>query len=145
MTKVVYTGGTWDLFHVGHLNILRESKKLGDYLIAGVSTDELVESYKGEKPYIPYQQRFEIVKAIKYVDKVVKQTIIEDINLLKKYNVSLTTIGSDWKNKYLEGLEWMKQHGKDVIYLPYTDGISSTVIKQWIMERNSDLVKDKKR
>ena len=133
---VVYTAGTWDLFHIGHLNILKRSKQYGDILIAGVSTDEVVESYKGAKPYIPYEQRREIVKSIKFVDKVVKQTILHDIRILKRYKVDATTIGNDWKNRYLEGLEWMKKRGKKVVYLPYTDGISSSIIKEWIMSRN---------
>jgi glycerol-3-phosphate cytidylyltransferase len=139
---VVYTAGTWDLFHIGHLKIIQKSKKYGDILIIGVSTDEVVKSYKGAKPYIPYEQRKEIVKSLKYVDKVVKQEILHDIKILKKYKVDVTTIGSDWKTRYLEGLEWMKKHGKKVVYLPYTEGISSTVIKKWITSRNHHLKKE---
>ena len=87
MTKktIVYTAGVWDLFHIGHLNIIKKSKRLGDYLIVAVSTDDLVRSYKGYYPAIPYKDRYDIVSACKYVDKVVKQTKIIGINYLKKY------------------------------------------------------------
>jgi len=134
--KIVFTAGTWDLFHMGHLNIIKKSKELGDYLIVGVSTDELVVSYKRYKPFIPYNERLEIVKSIKYVDETVKQTKLIDINQLKKFDVDIVTIGDDWKNKYLEGIDWMKKQGKKVVYLPYTDGVSSTTVKQWIMSRS---------
>lgn len=137
---IVHTAGTFDLFHIGHLNILKRSKELGDYLIVGVSTDELIESYKGVKPVIPYEQRAEIVKSIKYVDKVIEQTVLHDIRQLKKYKVDITTIGDDWKNKYLEGVDWMKKHGKKVVYLPYTKGISVTGIKKRIIENAYDII-----
>lgn len=137
---IVHTAGTFDLFHIGHLNILRRSKELGDYLIVAVSTDELIESYKGVKPVIPYEQRVEIVKSIKYVDKVIKQTILHDIRQLKKYEVDITTIGDDWKNKHLEGIEWMKKNGKKVVYLPYTKGVSVTGIKKRIIENAYNII-----
>ena len=137
--KTVYTSGTWDLFHVGHLNIFKRSKKLGDFLIVAVSTDELVESYKEIKPAIPYRQRVEIVKSIKYVDKVVKQTVLTDIRHLKKYNVDIVTIGSDWKKRHLDGLEWMKKHGQ-VVYLDYTEGISATTIKEEIIRSSYEII-----
>lgn len=127
---VVYTSGTWDLFHIGHLNLIRRSKELGDTLIVAVSTDELVESYK-EAAVIPFEERCEIVKACKYVDGVVKQVVLSEIRQIKEINPDIITIGSDWKNKYLEGLEWFKnQPGKKLVYLPYTKHTSSTKIKQ---------------
>ena len=133
MTKtVVYTGGTWDLFHIGHLNLIKKSKRLGDYLIVAVSTDELVKSYKKYKPFIPYEERVEIIKSLKYADKVVKQTKLIDIKHMIKYKVDIVTIGDDWKTKYLEGLEWMKKNGKKVVYLSYTKGISSTILRERI-------------
>lgn len=128
---IVYTSGTWDLFHIGHLNLFKKSKELGDKLVVGVSTDELVRSYKKTPLIIPFEERMEIVKSCKYVDKVVKQVILSEIKQLKEINPDIITIGSDWKNKYLEGLEWFKkQPGKKVIYLPYTGHISSTEIKK---------------
>lgn len=85
----VFTSGSFDLFHIGHLNILEKSAALGDELIVGVSTDELIEKYKGMKPIIPFEQRFRIVSSIKCVSKVVKQTKLTDINQLKKKRLIL--------------------------------------------------------
>lgn len=130
--KVVYTSGTFDLFHIGHLNVLKRSKELGDLLVVGVSTDELVESYKKSPPVISYEDRVAIIKNLKCVDLVVKQEVLTDPNLLVKYNVDVVTIGDDWKTKYLPGLEWAKKHGLKVVYLPYTRGVSSTDIKKKI-------------
>lgn len=129
----VYTSGTFDLFHVGHLNILKRSKSLGDVLIVGVYKDEVVKKNKGNYPVIPLKERIEILKACKYVDKVVPQTILTDIRTLKKYKIDIVTTGDDWKNRYLKGLEWMKKHGK-VVYFPYTRGISSTMLKEKISQ-----------
>lgn len=138
---VVYTSGTWDLFHIGHLNILEKSAALGDRLIVGVSSDELIYSYKGIKPVIPFEQRMRIVEAIGVVSKVIRQDVLTDIRQLKEYNVDIVTIGDDWKNKYLEGLEWMKsQPDKQVVYLPYTGGISTTSIKKIIIDNANEII-----
>lgn len=141
-TKVrVFTSGSFDLFHIGHLNILEKSAALGDELIVGVSTDELIEKYKGMKPIIPFEQRFRIVSAIKCVTKVVKQVKLTEIAQLERERIDIVTIGDDWKEKYLEGLEWMKrQPGKEVVYFPYTPGISTTSIKQSIIRRTNQIV-----
>jgi len=136
---VVHTAGSFDLFHWGHVNILERSKELGDYLLVAVSSDKLIESYKGSKPIFPYEHRAKIVEAMGCVDKVVKQDVLHDINILKKYKPDITTIGDDWKGKYLEGLDWMRKHGK-VVYLPYTKGISTTMIKKKIIENAYDIV-----
>jgi glycerol-3-phosphate cytidylyltransferase len=130
---VVFTSGSWDLFHVGHLNVLKRSKALGDRLIVGVSTDELIEDYKGVAPTIPFEQRMQIVEAIDCVDMVVKQTILTEIAQLEQFNVDVVAIGDDWKDRYLEGLEWMKGHGR-VVYLPYTKDVSTTSIKRKIID-----------
>lgn len=130
---IVYTSGTWDLFHIGHLNILKKSKELGDKLIVGVSTDELVASYKHYYPIISFKDRCEIVRSIRYVDEVVKQTKLSDPNQLKDLKVDIVTIGDDWKDKYLEGLEWAKkQKDVKVVYLPYTKRLSTTLVKEKI-------------
>lgn len=137
----VFTSGSFDLFHVGHLNILEKSAALGDELIVGVSTDELIEKYKGMKPIIPFEQRFRIVEAIKCVTKVVKQTKLTEIAQLKEYDIDIVTIGDDWEEKYLEGLEWMKsQPDKRVEYFPYTQGISTTSIKKRIIDSTNQIV-----
>ncbi len=131
----VFTSGSFDLFHVGHLNILEKSASLGDELIVGVSTDELISEYKGCRPIIPFEQRFRIISSIKCVTKAVKQDKLTAINQLKRECIDIVTIGDDWENKHLEGLEWMKsQPGKSVVYFPYTKGISTTAIKKLIMD-----------
>jgi glycerol-3-phosphate cytidylyltransferase len=131
--KVVFTSGSWDMFHVGHLNVLRRSKELGDRLVVGVSTDELIADYKGSPPVIPFEERLEIVSSLKCVDVAVKQTVLTEIRQLQEFQVDIVTIGDDWKDRYLEGLEWMKEHG-EVVYLPYTPGVSTTSIKRKIIE-----------
>ena len=139
--KRVFTSGSFDLFHVGHLNILEKSAALGDELIVGVSTDELIEKYKGTKPIIPFEQRFRIVQSIKCVTKVVKQVKLTEIAQLQRENIDIVTIGDDWVDKYLEGLEWMKQQpGKEVVYFPYTPGVSTTIIKRQIIESANQIV-----
>jgi len=138
--KIIYTAGTFDLFNVGHLEIFKKSKNLGDTLIVGVSTNKLVKSYKMTAPVVSYADRVKIVEACKYVDEVVKQSTLLDIKTLKKYKINCITIGSDWKGKYLEGLEWMKKHG-EVIYLPYTSRVSSTEIKKRIIKNSYDIIK----
>jgi glycerol-3-phosphate cytidylyltransferase len=130
---VVYTSGTFDLFHVGHLNILQRSKKLGDILIVGVSTDELVKSYKKRKPIVPLKDRMRIIENCRCVDKVIVQRRLLDIEDLKRYNVSTITIGDDWKTKHLKGLDWARKHGKKVVYFPYTTSVSTTEIRKAIV------------
>ena len=137
MGKVIgYTTGVFDLFHIGHLNILEQSKKQCDYLIVGVSTDELVEEYKGKIPYIPYEQRAAIIKAIRYVDEVVPQVNMDKVSAWKKIHYNILFHGDDWKNS-----EMYQKYEKDlaeldvkVIYIPHTQGISSTQIEKQVKE-----------
>ena len=137
----VFTSGSFDLFHIGHLNILEKSVALGDELIVGVSTDELIQEYKGMKPIVPFEQRFRIISALSCVTKAVKQTKLTEIAQLQCEEIDVVTIGNDWENKYLEGLEWMKdQEGKEVVYFPYTQGVSTTSIKKGIIETANQIV-----
>lgn len=137
----VFTSGSFDLFHIGHLNILEKSAALGDELVVGVSTDELIQHYKGMPPIIPFEQRLRIVSSIKCVTKVVKQVKLTEIAQLQREEIDIVTIGDDWENKYLEGLEWMKQRpGKKVIYFPYTPGVSTTGIKKRIIESTTEII-----
>ena len=136
----VYTAGTFDILNLGHINLLERSKMYGDYLIVGVSTDELVYSYKHILPIIPYEERKQIVQALRAVDMVVKQEEILSIKQIQLINPFIITIGSDWKNKKIEGLEWAKEHGIGVIYLPYTMQTSSSIIKNRII-KNSTAIK----
>ncbi len=137
----VFTSGSFDLFHIGHLNILEKSASLGDKLIVGVSSDELILEYKGMKPIIPFEQRFRIVSALACVTKAVKQVKLTEIAQLERENIDVVTIGDDWIDKYLEGLEWMKsQEGKEVVYFPYTPGVSTTIVKKTIIDSANQIV-----
>jgi len=142
--KLGYTTGVYDLFHIGHLNLLRRAKEQCEYLIVGVSTDELVQIYKNKTPVIPFEERKQIVEAIKYVDEVVAQ---KNLNKIEAYSnlesVRVNSgekaifVGSDWKgspswNKYEQEF---KKVGAEVVYLDYTDGISSTMLKQVLNEK----------
>lgn len=132
--KIGYTTGVFDMFHIGHLNILRRAKEQCDYLIVGISTDEVVKEYKHKQPIIPFEERFEIVKAIKYVDEVVPQTSMNKMEAVKKLSADAVFVGSDWKgtsqwNKYEKEFESV---GCRVVYLEYTDGISSTILRNKI-------------
>lgn len=123
-----YTTGVYDMFHVGHLNILKRAKEHCDYLIVGVSTDETVMSYKHKSPIIPYKERAEIVKAIRYVDEVVPQVSMDKFEAWKNLHYDILFHGDDWKgtdlyNKYEKQFS---EVGVKIIYLPHTDGISST-------------------
>ena len=129
----VLTAGTWDLFHIGHLNIIKESASLGTELFVGVSSDELVEKVKGHKPLIPAKQRIEIIKNIVGVDTVYEQYEILPTYDVKSFSPDIITIGSDWEGKELEGLTWFKENDGTVMYLPYTDGVNTTDLKERIL------------
>lgn len=130
--KIGYTTGVFDMFHIGHLNILRRAKEKCDYLIVGVSTDEVVLSYKHKLPIIPYEQRIAIVEAIKYVDEVVPQTTMDKTIFLKQRHVDVMFHGEEWKgtelfNKYEKEFALL---GVRIEYLPHTEGISSSALRE---------------
>lgn len=126
-----YTCGVYDMFHVGHLNILKNAKKYCDTLIVGVTTDELSVERKHKKPIIPFCDRCEIVKAIRYVDDVVPQVDMNKLKMVQKLNCDVVFVGSDWKDTptWNEYEEQLKKINVDVIYLPHTSGISSTILR----------------
>ena len=126
--KIGYTTGVYDMFHIGHLNILRRAKEQCDYLIVGVSTDDLVEQYKHKRPVIPLEDRMEIVKAIRYVHQVVPQVSMDKVAVWKQLHFNALFHGDDWKGSdmYNEMEEKLKAMGVDTVFLPHTDGISST-------------------
>lgn len=130
--KIGYTTGVYDMFHIGHLNILKRAKEQCEYLIVGVSTDEVVEAYKHKKPIIPYEDRKAIVEAIKYVDKVVPQTSMDKMVAWQNLHFNVLFHGSDWKGSdmYNKVIEEFSEVGVDVVFLPHTDGISSTIIRE---------------
>lgn len=128
--KIGYTTGVYDMFHIGHLNIIRRAKEQCDYLIVGVSTDENVQTYKHKMPVIPYEQRKAIVEAIRYVDQVVPQENMDKFAAWEKYHFDAIFHGDDWKGSdmYNEIEAKLKAVGCDMVFLPHTDGVSSTDI-----------------
>lgn len=130
--KIGYTTGVFDLFHIGHLNVLQKAKEQCEYLIVGVSTDELVLQYKNKIPVIPYDARVKIVEAIKYVDKVVPQDDMDKYVAWKKHKFNVIFHGDDWKDSsmYQEIEGKLKKEGVDFVYFPYTKSTSSTVIRK---------------
>ncbi len=130
--KIGYTTGVFDMFHIGHLNILKRAKEQCEYLIVGVSTDENVKSYKNKTPIIKFEERCAIVEAIKYVDKVVPQTSMNKMDALRELKFDVMFHGSDWKGSsmYDEIIKEFAKVGVDVVFLPHTDGISSTIISE---------------
>lgn len=130
--KIGYTTGVFDMFHVGHLNILEKAKEQCEVLIVGVTTDDLCVRRKNKCPVIDEVSRIKIVSAIKYVDKVVKQTDMDKLSAVKKINADVVFVGSDWQNTK-EWNQYEKEFnsiGVDVVYLPHTDGISSTLLRE---------------
>ena len=129
--KIGYTTGVYDMFHIGHLNILKRAKEQCDYLIVGVSTDELVESYKHRTPLIPFAERKAIVEAIRYVDEVVVQENMDKFVAWERLHFHAVFLGDDWKGteKWKRYEEELATVGCDVVYLDYTDGISSTILR----------------
>ena len=118
------------MFHIGHLNILKNAKAQCDYLIVGVSTDDVVQEYKHKTPIIPFEERLAIVEAIKYVDKAVAQESMDKMKAWHLYHYDALFHGDDWKNSsmYNATEEKLKPLGVDVVFLPHTPGISSTDI-----------------
>ena len=128
--KVGYTTGVFDLFHIGHLNILKRAKEKCEYLIVGVSTDELVKRYKNKTPVICFEERKAIVESIKYVDKVVPQESRDKIAAFNEYKFDVMFVGDDWKGNTIfnEVEEYLNEKGSRVEYFPYTKNTSSTLL-----------------
>lgn len=128
---VGFTSGVFDLFHVGHLNILKRAKALCDRLIVGVTTDELV-SYKNTEAVVPFAERLEIVQSIKYVDLAVPQDNLDKLEMWKKLKFDVMFIGDDWHDtgRFKEFEAKLAGVGVKIIYLPYTKGISTSEIKE---------------
>lgn len=134
--KVGYTTGVFDMFHIGHLNILRRAKEQCEYLIVGVSTDENVLLYKHKKPIIPFEERKLIVEAIKYVDEVVPQTSMNKMEAWERLHFDVMFHGDDWKgsNMYEEIEKQFNSVGCALVFLPHTQGTSSTELRKKIQE-----------
>ena len=126
-----YTAGVFDLFHIGHLNLLRNAKGMCDRLIVGVSTDELVK-YKGKTPVIPFWDRIEIVRNIRCVDAVVAQEDMDKLQMCKKLKANVMFVGDDWykSDRWQEYEVEFAKEGIDIVYFPYTKNVSSTQISK---------------
>lgn len=130
--RVGYTTGVFDMFHIGHLNILRRAKEKCDYLIVGVSTDELVMEYKNKTPIIPFEERAEIVRSIDCVDRVIAQENRDKYEAWRELKFDVMFVGDDWKGKllFMKVEEEFKKVGVDVVYFPYTKDTSSTILRE---------------
>ena len=124
-----YTTGVYDLFHIGHLNLLKCAKGMCDKLIVGVTVDELT-NYKGKRAVIPFDERIEIVRSIRYVDAAVPQYDMDKLTACKKLGATILFVGDDWygTDKWQEYERQLSAEGIRVVYFPYTKGISSTQI-----------------
>lgn len=136
-----YTTGAFDLFHIGHLNVLRNAKSMCDELIVGVSTDELVMEYKNKKPLIPLDERIDIVRSIKYVNSVIVQQDMDKMGMWKQLKFDLIFVGDDWRgtdkwNKFERDFDTV---GVKLIYLPYTKSTSSTMITKFLNDSTEPL------
>jgi glycerol-3-phosphate cytidylyltransferase len=134
--RKVYTGGTFDLFHSGHVNFLRQCKEIGDYVVVSLNTDEFIYRYKGEYPIISYEQRREVLLSCKYVDEVIPNNEGEDSKpSILSVNPKFIVIGSDWAKKdYYKQMnftqQWLDSKEYILIYIPYTENISTSDIKK---------------
>lgn len=137
-----YTTGVYDLFHIGHLNLLKNAKQRCDYLIVGISSDKVAQ-YKYKTPFICQEERMEIVKAIKYVDEVVLQEDLDKVKAWDKLHYDILFVGSDWKgtDKWNEYERQLNEKGAQVIYLPYTQTTSSTILQKTIKNFNESFGK----
>lgn len=146
-----YTAGVYDLFHMGHLNLLKNAKGMCDKLIVGVTVDELVK-YKGKEALIPFEERAEIVRSCKYVDSVVPQEDMDKITMCKKLGASYLFVGDDWygTDKWKAYEKEAMDNGIKIIYFPYTKSISSTKIREalkqnrgWTTSENGKTIEEK--
>ncbi len=140
-----YTTGVYDLFHIGHLNLLKNAKGMCDKLVVGVTVDELV-SYKGKRAMIPFEDRIEIVRSCKYVDAAVPQYDMDKLAACKKLGATIMFVGDDWygTDKWQEFEKQFAAEGIRIVYFPYTKGISSTQIQKALNMVRIDNLEDVK-
>lgn len=136
--KIGYTAGVFDLFHIGHLTLLKNCKGLCDKLIVGVTVDDLV-AYKGKHALIPFEDRIEIVRSCKYVDAVVPQYDMDKLLMCKKLGASILFVGDDWygSEKWKAYEKEFSDAGIRIVYFPYTKGVSSTQINKMLLDARS--------
>lgn len=131
--KIGFTAGAFDMFHVGHLNLIKNAKARCDYLIVGVNTDTLVASYKNRNVIVPLEERIQIVEALKYVDEVEVVDTLDKVEMWKRKKFDVVFIGDDWKGtaRWNETEESLRiECDVNVIYLPYTKGTTSTILRE---------------
>lgn len=140
-----YTTGVYDLFHIGHLNLLKSAKGMCDKLIVGVTVDELV-AYKGKKAMIPFEDRIEIIRSIRYVDAAIPQHDMDKLSACKKIGAQILFVGDDWygTEKWQEYEKEFAEAGIRIVYFPYTKGISSTKITEALNAVRKDNLNDLK-
>ncbi len=126
-----YTTGVFDLFHIGHLSLLRNAKNMCDKLIVGVTTDELVQ-YKGKKPIVPFSERIEIIRSCKYVDLAIPQNDMDKLNACKKLKANILFVGDDWygTEKWIQYEKKLNKEGISIIYFPRIQNHSSSELRQ---------------
>jgi len=129
--KKVYTFMCLDLPHIGHINFLKEAKKLGDILIVGILTDDVIQSYK-RKPVMSFAERIQIAESIRYIDIAIEQHSLDPTYLLKEFNPDVLCHGDDWT--YIPGSDWMKNHKKEVKFIPYYPHQSTSKLIKKILE-----------
>lgn len=137
-----YTSGVYDLFHIGHLNLLKNAKGLCDKLIVGVSVDKLVE-YKNKHPVIPFEERIEIVRNIKYVDAAIPQEELDKFKMWEKLHFDILFVGDDWfKSPSWQNMEEkFNKVGVRIVYFPYTKGTSSTILNETLRKLREEIKK----
>lgn len=137
----LYTGGTFDLFHAGHVNFLKQCKKISNKVVVALNTDDFIERYKGKKPIISYKDRKTVLLACKYVDEVVENINGEDSKpSILSVKPDIIAIGDDWAKKdYYKQMnftqKWLDDNDITLVYIPYTDGTSTTEIKKILINQ----------
>lgn len=138
--KIGYTQGVYDMFHIGHLNIINKAKEQCDCLVVGVNSDELVQSYKHKETVIKEYERSEIVRNLKAVDKCIIVNTLDKLELLKEIKFDAIFIGDDWYGnpRWMQTKEELAKLGVDVVFLPHTDGVSSTMLRPQVDNKVKD-------
>jgi glycerol-3-phosphate cytidylyltransferase len=133
-----YVPGAFDLFHVGHLNILRNARAMCDKLIVGVSTDELIVACKHKRPVVPFEERIEIVRSVRYVDAVVAQEDMNKLGMWERLKFDLIFVGDDWQNtdRWREYEKQLGPVGVRIVYFPYTQHTSSSILREALDKLN---------
>lgn len=140
MKRVLYTGGTFDVFHYGHMNFLKQCKLIADEVIVSLNTDDFIFSYKKRKPVLSYSEREASLLGCRYVDRVVENTGGSDSKIsIMNVRPSVIAIGDDWASKdYYSQMsftqDWLNENGIVLVYIPYTRGISSTELKNRVIQ-----------